>query len=768
MPRLPPLPAAERLVRALPNRLALLIALISFGCIGTFWAFALFVVENIDRQAFERQAAFAAQGLQENRDAVIKGQEGSTVWSDAVRAVRQGDMPWLEENFGPWMYSYLGFDGSFILDADDRPVFAMFGGLTRPASTYGLYADVISPIVDGLRSRMTRASEGLDDSTGAVADLGFTDYRLVGGVPTIISAKPIIPSGDDLQQRPGTEFIHIALKRVDAATANRIGVQYGLEKAAVVPSTRNERPTAVPISRENGDPIGFLVWKPYQPGTALLQRLGPPLLLVLVLGGLTVIVLLQHSRRSAKELARLAFKDQATGLPNRTAFGMILEDLSKKASHGEGEFALFLVDIDRFKNVNDTLGHPAGDELVRQTAERLNEVAVSHSCELARLGGDEFGLLCPAQTDDPAQIAELLVAAMRSPFVIDGQQVFSSVSVGVRDSRGKDKSASAMLREADIALYEAKARGRSQYRLFTDELQSAIAQRSAIEAELRASLASAASGLEVVYQPIVDGSRQLVGAEALLRWKNSSGSHVPPSIFIPVAEERGLISELGNFVLDQVCALLVRSDFPWIAVNVSPIQLRAPDFAEAIEKRLAGFGLLPERLQLEITETTLIDDDENSRRAIRALVNFGVVLALDDFGTGYSSLTYLKKYGISKIKIDRSFVESLGANDENDAIVSAMVLLARSLNKTVTAEGVETEQQFSRLVAIGCDQIQGYFISSPQPAEAALRFSTQTVDDMGGAAQPDNIPLVEGKAAALTSDAPVDGSRSLAGGARYR
>lgn len=717
----PGLTSGGRLLSVLPNRISLLVAGVFVVCAAFLFVSAFLAIRDVDARALARQTEFALRGLQAEFDAVPKAQQGSTIWTEAVLAVRRGDQAWIEENFGPWMSEYFGFEASFILDPAGEPVYAMVEGLSRSPETFAPYGAAAAPIVTELRDRMAAASRGLADSTPAISDLGAADYRLIGGAPALVSAAPIVPSGAALQQRPGSEFIHVAVKRVDAATAGRIGAQYELEHPAIITSADAEGSAMVPLVDAAGRTLGYLAWEPYRPGLALLEQVGPPMLLAGLPLALILVLLLRGSRESAKRLADLAFRDQLTGLSNRTAFVAALEGASARAARGQSSFALLLVDIDRFKIINDTLGHAAGDEMVRQSAARLCRIAAESSVQVARLGGDEFSLLytSPRNAEDVEDLAHRVVSEMRHPFVLDGEQVFSSVSVGVRHVVRGDALAEAALREADIALYEAKARGRSQYRLFTPELKVAMAERRTVETELRTALRTG-EGLEVVYQPIFDRARTIVGAEALIRWCRPDGAMSAPSAFVPVAEDRGLIDELGQFVLDRVCQLLSRAPLPWIAVNISPMQLRLPAFVSSVEHSLRTHGIDASRLQLEITETALIDDDENSRTAIRNLAARGIVLALDDFGTGYSSLTYLINYPMAKIKLDRSFVGNIGRGGDNDAIVEAVVSLAMSMNRTVTAEGVETAEQFNRLAVLQCHELQGYFLARPLTDEELL------------------------------------------------
>ncbi|WP_082533370.1 bifunctional diguanylate cyclase/phosphodiesterase [Devosia sp. Root413D1] len=426
-------------------------------------------------------------------------------------------------------------------------------------------------------------------------------------------------------------------------------------------------------------------------------------------------------RRTEAHIHFLAYHDSLTGLPNRAQFERDLAALAGRAAEGVPA-TLVLIDLDRFKHINDTLGHVAGDDLLRQLANRLFQL-VGPAGTLARVGGDEFAILLSGPA---AGAAESLCRAIQlqfgRPFRLFDDPAFITASFGIAPWRpGSD--ALSMLREADIALYEAKARGRGRWEVFTPPMAETVEEKRRIEQDLRRALDTGGE-LTLEYQPIfaADG-RTVAGAEALVRWEHPERGRLAPDVFIGVAEERGLIEKLGEWVLEEACRMLARTTIPWVAVNVSPVELKSRRFVDRVIEQLRLLGISPARLQLEITEGVLLDTSEATESGLTRLRAAGIRLALDDFGTGYSSLNYLRRYNVDKLKIDRSFVGQLGQSTDAEVIVRTIIDLARSLNMKVTAEGVATEQQRDYLMARGCHELQGYLLSKPLPLEAFLEFT---------------------------------------------
>jgi predicted signal transduction protein with EAL and GGDEF domain len=355
---------------------------------------------------------------------------------------------------------------------------------------------------------------------------------------------------------------------------------------------------------------------------------------------------------------------------------------------------------------------------------------------VSRLGGDEFAIIQGNITDaaETTALCDRIIEAVAQPFQLLGSAAFVGVSIGVAITPGAGLDRAELMRKADIALYRAKVEGRNRYRIFSEEMDDSVQRRRAIEEELRAALA-ADDQLQLVYQPLYSaGKGDLRGVEALLRWNHPKHGVISPAVFIPIAEESGLIHPLGDWVLREACRAGRRWPIRSIAVNVSPVQFRSPRFAAKVLQILEEEGLEPTRLELEITESVLLDSAELSTLTMSALRNSGVRIALDDFGTGYSSLKYLQKFAVDKIKIDRSFVQNLETDAASDAIIQAMVDLARAMGVQVTAEGVETAEQRAFLERIGCNELQGFLLSRPLGADQ--------VDSVLGTTAPAETPAV--------------------------
>jgi diguanylate cyclase (GGDEF)-like protein/PAS domain S-box-containing protein len=427
-------------------------------------------------------------------------------------------------------------------------------------------------------------------------------------------------------------------------------------------------------------------------------------------------------KQAEARVAYMAHHDGLTDLPNRVLFRQrMVEALARRTPAGDLTGVL-CIDLDNFKLVNDTLGHPVGDALLEEAATRITGI-VRDGDMAARLGGDEFAVLAGMRVpEEVALMAERLIGALSEPYLIEGHVVSVGASIGIAVAPGDGEDSDRLLRNADLALYRAKAEGKGTFRFFEAEMDARAQARRQLELDLRAALAS--GGLEVHYQPLVTlDSEEITGFEALVRWPHATRGFIPPSEFIALAEETNLIMPLGAFVLQRACAdAMAWPGHVRVSVNLSPLQFRLGNVFVLVQEALRASGLDPSRLDLEITEGVFLEETDQVRASLHALRALGVRISLDDFGTGYSSLSYLRSFPFDTLKIDRSFVRGLKDNEQTLAIVRAVLALASGLNMKVVAEGIETEDEIACLKAEGCAKGQGFYFAQARPQREILEL----------------------------------------------
>ncbi len=626
------------------------------------------------------------------------------------------------------------------------------------------------------------ADESLRRSIDSVDAQGEVDREDTGDARTVDATGPALPTANPRADREAslTEFLEeidstdlattvamlrfapgavslseaSVLPRIDPQALEQLAPRIenlmrslaaGEQRAVDIPSTlfgKRSGATLLAVPIRDGNAVEGAIILFYDQATTGLfltevVQIGIAILIAMIFVAVGLAALFMWMRfrdrlKASKTIQFLAHHDALTGLPNRTVFSTKLNEALRLASARAGNLAVMLIDVDKFKAINDTHGHAAGDLFLQVIADRLSNVFGNHL--VARLSGDEFAVLIARDLDRKAvtQLASSMIAATRIPTRIDGKDIPISLSIGVAQASEAAWRASRLLHCADLALYRAKHSGRSTYIWYTPDMDAEAQKRKALEGDLRKALAQ--DEFRLLYQPQFSlRDLKLTGYEALLRWEHPERGTISPTVFIPIAEDAGLIEEIGAWVLLHACreASRWRDTSLTVAVNISPAQFSPGQTEERVAHALKVSGLAPERLEVEITESLLISDTNAVVKTLTQIRQMGVSVAMDDFGTGYSSLSYLSRFPFDTIKIDRSFVATVGKNPTTDAIIASIVGLGRSLEVTITAEGVEDELQVALLRAAGCDKVQGFLFGKPmdltdQSASDTVALAQQT------------------------------------------
>ena len=636
------------------------------------------------------------------------------------------DAAWVERA-GSWLTTFFKHDYVFVLDKNDHPVYSRVGRYMVDRTSLASGMAEFGEVIDYTRGRRASMSSSIQLTDGNPADGGRSRVavlRLVMGQPAAVAAAAVGDSSAAASRDTEAPLL-LTVKFLNPDTLGSLANQLGLDRLRIVDNGPvPEGDVAYDVSAPDGSRIARLLWTPSQPGAEIVHSVVPFIAVALAGFALLGAFVLRYMRRTAVAIAagenrlrHLAMHDPLCGLPNRIFFSERLEAVIEEVSGTNIPAALFYIDLDHFKDVNDTLGHPVGDELIRNVTLRLSHTLRGGDL-VARLGGDEFAVLSTIGGDAPVMMAmaQRIIASICAPYNIGGQNIVIGASIGIAVIDQHCAGAADVMRYADMALYRAKNEGRNRACIYDAAMDADLSKRKLLEGDLREAIES--DQLRLVYQPIVDKSGDnMLGVEALCRWTHPTRGEISPMEFIALAEHSGLIVELGAWVLRKA----MTDGLAWpgltVAVNVSPLQFRRADFADTVEHTLKETGFDPARLELEITESVLIGNVDTTEAAMRRLKAFGVRLALDDFGTGYSSLLYLRRFPFDKLKIDRSFVLSIEKAADAAAIVHAVVSLGRGLGMKVTAEGVETADQHLFLRAAGVHQMQGYRFGRPTTAD---------------------------------------------------
>ncbi len=684
---------------------------------------------NIDRATAERQDIVARVALDRMRKEISHNQESVTVWDEAVRKTSiEYDAEWIDGNLGRWMHDYFGHDELYIVDTRNAPIYAFAREIRQEPTYFETVASVAVPLAENLRTMLRQGME--PDKDRREQTVGKQDYAFVNGHPAIVSLKPIVSDSGDIEQAPGEEFLHISVRYMDGSSLSELASVYQFAAPAFVRQFAAGAGFGhADLTSGAGDTIGYIQWRSDAPGSQFLNSIWP---LVAGAAGLlavavvTALVALHRKSVNAAEhrdrIRFLAHHDPLTSLPNRYSFELDLDTALAGDEKRPIPLAVMYLDLDRFKKVNDTLGHGEGDKVILEATRRVRTL-LGEGDKLYRIGGDEFVIIARSVDHGAAQaLATAIVAAIQNPFELGHNTAHIGVSIGIAFAPEHADNRPALVRKADLALYHAKALGRSQHAFYSQHMDALIADTARLEKDLRVEL-DTCENLKVYYQPKVAGDTgRMVGVEALVRWHHPDRGLLSPDLFIAIAEDSDLIASIGFFVLERACSDARDWPIDTIAVNVSPSQLRDPAFPLKVAGILDKTGLPPSKLELEITESAVMQDRESCAKAIAALRTLGVRIALDDFGIGFSSLGRLQEIGADRIKIDAMFVAGVGKSTGDEAIIRAITQLGHARGLSITAEGVETAAQRDFLVASGCDELQGYLYSQAVPGEDIWRM----------------------------------------------
>lgn len=676
---------------------------------------------EVQRQAERIEAAFNAQ---------IKANElrlqGLTATGELPDALEGDDpKPALQAAFKRLRGQFADFDGAYIASA--RGI--VLAGIETDTQLGRAGAEGLrhlEMLLHGAKKSPVSAAVGEE----ILPQFGATRSTIVRDgdetlMLTVVDLSRVMPF--NAASTPEALFL-LAYRHISTGLLAELSNRYRIADIRLVAAQPSDALNGLALRAPDGAVSGWLSWTPARPGDVMLHRFLWALIAVALLFSAIFIFVVQRLRAAAgqielreRQIQRLAGQDELSLLPNRRSFDLTLDQTLADMQQDGQSLAVMLIDLDRFKAVNDTYGHTAGDELIRQVATRLASATPAEGT-VARIGGDEFGIIQTQAT--PARctaLAERILARLTEPFLVMGIEVTIGCSIGIAMGPRDGKDREMLLKLADTALYQSKNNGRNRFAFFETQMNRSLQLKRMVEDDLRRAIEN--DELTLHYQPqvSVDGST-IVGVEALVRWPHPVHGMIPPSDFIAIAEERGLIVPLSEWVLRRACTEARRWSGVRLAVNVSPIQFRHKDFVANVIRIIEETDFDPAQLELELTEGVLIEDADAAETAMMDIRAHGVGLALDDFGTGYSSLIYLRRFAFDKIKIDRSFLEYMEATGESAILVHSMAHLGRALGLRVCAEGVETAEQHRFLQAIGCHELQGFLFSKAVPANEIDRL----------------------------------------------
>lgn len=635
-------------------------------------------------------------------------------WDDAYLAYVGGDREWLDTNVGSSVTETMVADLFAIVSPDGKIAYAWDLSEEEEAG------DILTPdVLEAVRDLAK------DMPVESLAARGA--FVRVGAEPMVIAVSRITPFLSDPDIDPSELPWFISGIKLTDERLTELGRSFLIddlhfEEGAAGKSGSGT--SALPVLDIFGDTIGHYVWTQPAPGHVVLRSVLPPIGIALLLFTIVAVITAFRTRniaialtRSEQEALVAARTDGMTGLKNRTGFNELLESPPYQDACKAGELAIIYLDINGFKAVNDSIGHHGGDELVKALTIRLGSVLPPEAI-FARLGGDEFAIALTGREvrDTAAGAASAVVHSLDQPFTIRGFEFHVTVAVGYAVAGGTGLAPAEIVRRADIAMYHAKNGAEREAVAYHSTMETGALEKKQVEIALRRAVE--VGDLKVHYQPVVRAEDlKIVGVEALLRWTSKEFGTISPSLFVPVAEETGLIHDIGRFVVDRACQDMLNWPGLKMAINVSPVQLRDPNFADDILGIVQRYDIPPHQIELELTEGILVNNPTIAKRKLSHLKSVGFTLSLDDFGTGFSSIGYLRQFPFDILKVDRSFVRDLGINSTANALIQSLVSLGDAMDLSVIAEGIENEDQLKLLRLVQCEYVQGFLISRPVPAE---------------------------------------------------
>lgn len=710
------------------------IVALAAASLGIVLASLIIGASETDAIALSRQRETIEHAISQHGRSLARELRAQTIWGEAYEKTQAGDSAWMRAFYGEYLGHLLGYDRVYVLDANDTPVFGYSSNGDPNLNATDMGAEI------GDLIRATRDPKSMPDYDAIVTNIpmanghverhvAVSDARSFGGHPATVVVSTILPDRG-YPKPPGAQpMLLVGVDYIDKTFTRQLGESFGFRDMQWAAHGTPTDDTSDVIMARNGEPVGTLVWRKDRPGVEFIRHVAPGLGLSLVLVGVLTYLLIMWGRRQVKrildseETAKLAARtDSLTALPNRIAMREQLPRLLVDTQGNDQSVAVLAIDVDDFKAINEAFGTTVGDAVLVACAQRLDQLRPRGSF-IARPEGDHFMVLAPGlDADATREFAEDVITALAEPFDLPGgTRVFATASVGYAISPADGRTGDDLLRRAELAVERAKDQSGKIAVAFAPEMDAEVTYRHMLEIALRSAVADGA--IDVFYQPLMDASGSIVvGVEALARWTDPTFGAISPEIFIPLAEETGLIQNLGKLVLRRA----VEDGKAWpdvnVAVNVSASQIHHGDVVEVVREVLEESQFPAERLEIEITESVLLADERRANEQMRGLQGLGVKVALDDFGTGYSGLQYLRRFGFDKLKIDRSFIDGAGEPQDNSVILASIIKLGQDLSLTITAEGVETVQQQRWLQQSGCHQLQGYLFSRPIPADQMTAF----------------------------------------------